>query len=188
MSCQVQWHTIKTDTKTVFDKIFRTIWLHYKFLYNLLPAGRFLFQRWLVDSPVCVFCKGAEGTLLHMFWDCPKIQDYWLDVQGWLQTKFTHCTDIIFPKELVSFVSKVKMVTDRILDLCILIAKYNSFTSKMHGTSPRLNAFIRYLKSMYSCFTEILFFSKWQDPIHLMLTRCCAAHEFTSLVFTRLCY
>ena len=105
-----------------FDKILRTtrekclIWFQYKLLYNLLPTGRFLFQRQLVDSPVCVFCKGAEETLLHMFWDCPKIQDYWFDVQGWLHTSFTHCTDIIFSKKLVILVSKANMVTDRILD------------------------------------------------------------------------
>ena len=97
------------------------IWFQYKLLYNLLPTGRFLFRRQLVDSPVCVFCKGAEDILLHMFWDCPKFQDYWFDVQGWLHTRFTHCTDIIFSKELVIFGSKANMVTDRILDLCIVI-------------------------------------------------------------------
>ena len=99
------------------------IWFQYKLLYNLLPTGRYLFQRQLVESPVCVFCKDAEETFLHVFWDCPEIQDYWFDVQGWLHTSFTHCTDIIFSKELVILGSKVNVVTDRILDLCILIAK-----------------------------------------------------------------
>ena len=73
---------VETDAKAVFDKIFRTtrekylIWFQYKLLYNLLLTGRFLFQRQLVDSFVCVYCKGAEETLLHIFGDCPKIQDY----------------------------------------------------------------------------------------------------------------
>ena len=89
----------------------------------------------------------AEETSLHMFWDCPKIQDYWFDVQGWLQTSFTRCTDIIFSKELVILGSKVNMVTDRILDLCILIAKYSIFISKLHGTIPHLNVFTRFLKN-----------------------------------------
>ena len=100
--CIEKWSkvlAVEIDTKAVFDKIFRTtrekclIWFQYKLLYNLLPTGRFLFQRQLVDSPVCVFCKDAEETLLHMFWDCPQIQNYWFDVQGWLYTSFTHCTD-----------------------------------------------------------------------------------------------
>ena len=154
--CIEKWSkvlAVETDTKAVFDKIFRTtrekclIWFQYKLLYNLLPTGRFLFQRQLVDSPVCVFCKDAEETLVHMFWDCPKIQNYWFDVQGWLHTSFTHCTDIIFSKELVILGSKANVVTDRILDLCILIAKYNIFIAKLHGTIPHLNVFTRFLKN-----------------------------------------
>ena len=123
------------------------MWFQYKLLYNLLPTGRFLFQRQLVDSPARVFCKGAEETLLHMFWDCPNIQDYWFDVQGWLHTNFTHCTDIIFSKELVILCSKVNIVTGRIPDLCILIAKYNIFTSKLHGTIPHLNVLSDFLRT-----------------------------------------
>ena len=89
--CIEKWSkvlAVEIDIKAVFDKHFRTtrekclIWFQYKLLYNLLPTGRYLFQRQHVDSPVCVFCKDAEETLLHMFWDCPKIQDYWFDVQG----------------------------------------------------------------------------------------------------------
>ena len=151
--CIEKWSkvlAVEIDTKAVFDNIFRTtrekclIWFQYKLLYNLLPTGCFLFQRQLVDSPVCVFCKDAEDTLLHMFWDCPKIQNYWFDVQGWLHTSFTHCTDIIFSKELVILGSKANVVTDRILDLCILIAKYNIFIAKLHGTIPHLNVFTRF--------------------------------------------
>ena len=49
--------------------------------YRLIPTGRFLFQRKLVDSPYCAFCKDAEETILHMFGECPKVQDFWLEIQ-----------------------------------------------------------------------------------------------------------
>ena len=39
------------------------------------------------------------------------------------------------------------MVSGGILDLCILIVKYNIFISKLHGTIPRLNASTRFLKN-----------------------------------------
>ena len=45
-----------------------------------------------------------------MFWDCPKIQDYWFDVQGWLHTNFIHCTDIIVSEEPVILGSKANVV------------------------------------------------------------------------------
>ena len=99
--------SIKKKIRTTREKCL--IWFQYKLLYNLRPTGRYLFQRQLVDSPVCAFCKDAEETLLHTFWDCPKIQDYWFDVQGWLHTSFTHCTNIIFSKELVILGSKANV-------------------------------------------------------------------------------
>ena len=64
-----------------------------------------------------------------------------------LYTSFTHCTDRIFSKELVILGSKANVVTDRILDLCILIAKYNIFIAKLYGTIPHLNVFTRFLKN-----------------------------------------
>ena len=56
-------------------------------------------------------------------------------------------TVLILSKELIILGSKVNVVTDRILDLCILIAKYNIFISKLHGTIPHLNVFTRFLKN-----------------------------------------
>ena len=90
------------DIKATFERIFKTTrdtcnrWFLYKLLRNLLPTGRFLFQQELVDSSVCVFCKRSEETSLHLFLDCPKIKDYWFDVQGWLHSNFTHYTKVVF--------------------------------------------------------------------------------------------
>ena len=65
--------------------------------------------RWPLQSysPICVFCKGDEETLLRMSWGCPKIQGYWFDAQLWLHTNFTHCTDIIFSFFSLSSLRKV---------------------------------------------------------------------------------
>ena len=62
-------------------------------------------------------------------------------MQGWLLSNFTHCTDVGFSKELVILGSKENVVTYRVLDLCILVAKYNIFISKLHGTIPHVNVF-----------------------------------------------
>ena len=144
---------VVTDTKENFHKIFKTTnvtclqWFQYKMLYRLRPTGHFLFQRKLVDSPYCAFCKDAEETILHMFWECPKVQDFWLEVQGWLHKHFEHCTNITFSKELIILGVRANLVTDRIIDLCILIAKYHIFTSKLQGTIPHLYAFVQNMKN-----------------------------------------
>ena len=86
LKCVDRWTktlAVVTDTKYFFAKIFKTTndtclrylrWFQYKMLYRLIPTGRFLFQRKLVDSPYCAFCKDAEQAILYMFWECPKSQ------------------------------------------------------------------------------------------------------------------
>ena len=147
---------IVTDTKDIFHKIFKTTndtclrRFQYKQLYRLMPTDRFLFQRKLMDSPYCAFCKDDEETILHMFWNCPKVQDYWLEVQGWLHKYFQHCTNDTFSKELIILGVRANLVTDRIIDLCILIAKYHIFTSILQGTTtPHLNAFVQNMKNRF---------------------------------------
>ena len=82
-----------------------------------------------------------------MFWECPKVQDFWLEVQGWLHKHFEHCTNVTLLKELIILGVTANLVTDRIIDMCILIAKYHIYTSKLQGATPHLNAFVRNMKN-----------------------------------------
>ena len=82
-----------------------------------------------------------------MFWECPKVQDLWLKVQGGLHKHFEHCTNVTFSKELIILGVRANLVTDRIISLCILIAKYHIFTSKLQGTTPHLNPFVQNMKN-----------------------------------------
>ena len=100
-----------------------------------------------MGSPYCAFCKDAEEIILHMFWECPKAQDFWLEVQGWLHKRFERSTNVTFSKELIILGVRANLVTDRIIDLCILIAKYHIFTSKLQDTTPYLNAFVQNMKN-----------------------------------------
>lgn len=146
---------IEIDVNNVFLKIQKTTfdtslkWLQYRLLYRLLPTGRFLFLRKLTDSPICRLCRKADETLLHMFWECEQIQDFWRDLENWLHEKFVHCTDITFSKELIILGSKQNVITDRIFDLIILMAKFHIFVSKLRDVNPHLNCLIRNIKNMY---------------------------------------
>ena len=133
--------------KSTYDLCLR--WFQYRLLYRLLPTGHFLFFRKMVNSPGCSFCNQADETLLHMFWDCPKTRNFWLHVQSWIHTNFTHCDNLTFTKEFIIFGSKINIATDRILDLFILMAKHHIFTAKIQGTTPHLNTLIMKTKSRF---------------------------------------
>ena len=160
LKCLDKWSkesSTQIDTKITFDNVFKTAndtclwWFQYRLLYKLLPTGRFLYLRKLVDSPICSLCNQVEETLSHMLWDCPTIQDYWFDIQGWLHANFSHCSKILFSREFIILENKVNTVTDRIFVLFMLIAKYHVFTSRLQGTTPHPNIFIQKLKKQIFC-------------------------------------
>ena len=176
--CLNKWSkelNIETDVKEILNIIFKTTndsclrWFQYKLLHGLFPTGHFLYLRKLLDSTRCILCNHADETILDMFWDCPKIQDYWLAVQNWICPYFTHCNNVIFTRDLIILGSEKNTITDRFLDLLIFMGKYHIFTAKPQGNVPYVNAFImkikhRFLAEIYYYIANNLyskFTSKW---------------------------
>ena len=80
----------------------------------------------------------------------PCLQFFELNwIEGWLHKHFEHCTNITFSKELIILGVRANLVTDRIIDLCILIAKNHIFTSKLQGATSHLNGFVQNMKNTF---------------------------------------
>ena len=58
----------------------------FKFLHRRLSTNNFLKKIGLVDSEKCTFCQEETEKLIHLFWECPKIQSFWITVSLWLQS------------------------------------------------------------------------------------------------------
>ena len=119
------------------------------FCIGFLSTNRLLHLQKLVDSPVCTFCNNTEETLVHLFWECQKVQEFWSNLKDWLHTNFVHCNNITFTKDLIILGIKDNVITDRIFDLIILMAKFHIFVSKVRGAGLHMNNFIRTLKNRY---------------------------------------
>ena len=74
------------------------------------------------------------------------------------------------------------MFTDRIIDQCILIAKYHIFTSKLQGTTPHLNAFAQNMKHRF----EVEKYYSIVDPTNVTLIGYCTDHilDIVQIIFT----
>ncbi len=53
--------------------------IQYKFLHHLYMGNYALHAAGLVASDVCQYCHLPE-MFLHMFWDCPLIEDFWFSL------------------------------------------------------------------------------------------------------------
>ena len=124
-------------------------WFQIRIIYRLIPTNRFLYIRKIIDNPSCSFGCGEEETIEHLFFDCPTVQLFWTDLLLWIRSNCCHCENFLFTEELVVLGRKNKTITDKVMDLIILLAKWHIYKCKLQNTYPHLNAFKNILRNRY---------------------------------------
>ena len=86
----------------------------------------------------CTFCKRETEKLVHLFWDCPVTQSFWISLSSWLQS----CQ--VFEREMMlqlgtalglkPDISKYKLQ----INICCLLAKYYIWICKLNTFPPIL--------------------------------------------------
>ena len=62
------------------------------FQYRILQRGvvtRIHLYQWkIVSSPECTFCHNSPETLVHLFFECPFVQQIWRDMTSYIEERF----------------------------------------------------------------------------------------------------
>ena len=56
---------------------------HYKFINRAIFTNSRLYEFKAVQSPLCTPCNQEEETYIHLFWECPLVQDLWCRIIKW---------------------------------------------------------------------------------------------------------
>ena len=107
-TCINRWnvaHNIDDDHwKNIFKAPFLSVreakiqYFQFRCVDRILGTNSLLFQMNLSTSPLCSFCNSINESINHIFWDCPRISSFILDVERAVfgnQFIFS-CTDILF--------------------------------------------------------------------------------------------
>ena len=87
ISSQQKWLediNIRINWKTAYQLSFqctkgtKLIAFNFKFLRRRLSTNNFLKKIELFNSEKCAFCQRETDVLLHLLWECPKIQSFWI--------------------------------------------------------------------------------------------------------------
>ena len=85
-TANLDWKIIYTLPRIVtLDTKFRIF--QYKLLNNVLYLNKMLFKFGKSNSPHCSFCKKEEETPLHLFYECSKTSNLWIELQLCLENK-----------------------------------------------------------------------------------------------------
>ena len=149
-----QFH-LNINWKKLFIKLKKTTtdaglrWLQFRILHRILPTKRYLFLRNVVDSQNCTFCGAHVENIDHLIWECVHVQKFWNDLNVVLKEKCSHCDNLTFTKPLILFGISHNIITDKIIDFIILLAKRYIYSCKWNGSIPNIRVFQHKLKDRY---------------------------------------
>ena len=69
------------------------IWLQYRIMKRILGTNHYLKKTKISDSDACRICHKEPETLVHLFFDCSKVTELWLNIKNWIKSKTDICLD-----------------------------------------------------------------------------------------------
>ena len=63
-------------------------WFQYRINHRLLGTNRLMFKMGIVDKENCSFCNHFSETILHLFWECRYVDQFWRALIKWLSEEF----------------------------------------------------------------------------------------------------
>jgi hypothetical protein len=57
----------------------------YKLIHRILITNSFLYKYELKDTEQCTFCTETKENLVHIFWDCNYVRNFWLSIGNFLK-------------------------------------------------------------------------------------------------------
>lgn len=74
-----EWSMILKNVKKLSREL-RTRLVQFKILQRVYWTPYRLHRVGLSDGPACWKCQEDVGTLVHVLWECPKIQEFWSSI------------------------------------------------------------------------------------------------------------
>jgi hypothetical protein len=57
----------------------------YKLVHRILITNSFLYKCGLKETELCTFCTETKESLVHIFWECNYVRNFWLSVGNFLK-------------------------------------------------------------------------------------------------------
>ena len=94
----------------------------------------------------CTFCKTEKETIRYLLWDCTYTETFWKRILDWITNNTSHLHAFNITEQVVTFGVEDNVVTDRVLDLMMLMAKHYIFRCRCLKVTPNFVCFSREVK------------------------------------------
>ena len=131
----------------------------YKLINRILATNTFLTKIGIKDDNTCSFCRENNETLVHLFYDCQYVSQFWQTLKTYIKTKCPNTGDYELSKEevLLRVIDPKKI--DETLNFIFLVAKRYIYTFRYNNLSLNIQNFQNTLAFHYNVETYIQYSS-----------------------------
>ena len=145
----IMWSEVFTKaTKTTSDSKLK--WFQIRTLYRIIPTNRYLHLRKIKDSPNCTFGCNEEETIVHLFYTCRKVHQFWNEVLNWVKNNCTNCDSLSLSEQITILGTKQNVITDKVIDLLIITGKWHIYKCKLQDREPSFEIFKKQFQEIYT--------------------------------------
>jgi len=117
----------------------------YKIIRNFLCTNITLSKMKVTQDDTCSFCHIDRETVLHLFTECPVVQQFWKEVQKWYKKEMHE--EIIFEQTNILFGFHPN---DRLKNHIAVTAKSHIYQCRLRNLLPHLNIFLEQLRNIFN--------------------------------------
>ena len=116
------------------------IYCHFRIINRIYATNKFLFHIKILDKDTCTFCKVSIETIVHLFWECSRVQIFIKEVLSHL--KLNYGFDIKVTKCSWFFLENL----DNMEIIIVTLMKQHIHLSRLDETKPSIEKLMRQLK------------------------------------------
>ena len=111
----------------------------FKLLHRRIATNNYLSKIGLSSTDICNFCEEKVETLIHLFWECSRVQIFWQKVQSWLIEHKVISQN--FPLPQLTCLGFINKTNGFLVHHALLLGRFHIYTSKLNKTLPNLRLF-----------------------------------------------
>ena len=118
---------------------FKLRWLQLRILHRIIPTNRRLCMYGIRSSENCDRCPGARETLMHLFWLCPAVQNFWTQIIRALGLRVA----LSAPSVVLGTDARCSQISEKQFYLFALLGKWYIWRCRFNKTNPKVQSFIQ---------------------------------------------
>ena len=111
-----------------------------------MVTQKFLYTIGIKEQSLCPHCKTCDQNIIHLFWECPKSRDLWIEIDKWLSQELTLYVTTSREAAVMNIFNYMDVTYLNLFNFVFTIVKKVIYNNRENVSNLRLQMVINALK------------------------------------------